>query len=144
MLTTTSEYAIRALVYIAQQGEDEPVLAREIATNTGVPGNYISKILRDLAHGGILTSTRGVGGGFKLARPAKQIKLGDIVTPFENVAHRNRCPFGNDVCSDDHPCGAHTHYKTVKNAYNKFLDKTTLQAVAQSQLRGPKKTRKKK
>ena len=148
MLTTTSEYAIRALIYIAQQGEADPVLAREIAANTGVPSNYISKILRDLAHNGILTSTRGVGGGFRLARGAKEIKLGDIVQPFENNAHRNRCPFGHITCNDDNPCGAHVYYKTVKNAYDKFLDKTSLQAVAMKQLKASKpkaaKKRKKK
>jgi len=105
-------------------------LAREIATNTGVPANYISKILRDLAHGGILGSTRGVGGGFRLIRPAKQIRLGDIVAPFENVGHRHRCPFGDPACTESKPCSAHAFYKPVQGAYNKFLDKTTLQAVA--------------
>ncbi len=130
MLTTTSEYAICALVYIAQQEAGQPVLAREIATNTGVPANYISKILRDLAHNGILSSTRGVGGGFRLARPAKQVCLGDIVAPFENVGHRYRCPFGDPACTESKPCSAHGFYKPVQSAYNKFLDKTTLQAVA--------------
>jgi Rrf2 family iron-sulfur cluster assembly transcriptional regulator len=136
MLTTTSEYAIRAMVYIAQQADGDPVLAREIAAETGVPSSYTSKILRDLAHAGILNSTRGVGGGFRLAQPARSIHLIDIVAPFENKAHRTRCPFSDHLCSEEHPCGAHSYFKPVKQAYDKFLQRTTLQGVAQKQLRG--------
>ena len=136
MLTTTSEYAIRAMVYIAQQGEGDPVLAREIAAETGVPASYTSKILRDLAHAGVLNSTRGVGGGFRLAQPARTIHLIDIVGPFENKAQQTRCPFSEHTCSDEHPCGAHGYFKPVKVAYDKFLQRTTLHGVAQKQLRG--------
>jgi Rrf2 family protein len=130
MLTTTSEYAIRAMIHITQNAEQGPVLAREIAAATGVPANYISKILRDLAHEGILHSTRGVGGGFRLARPARHIAMADIVTLFESSSFRNRCPFGMPACTEDTPCGAHEYWRGVKQAYDKFLDRTTLAVVA--------------
>ena len=138
MLTVTSEYAIRAMVHIAQHGQDDPVLAREIADETGVPANYISKVLRDMTRSGILTSARGVGGGFRLARKASTIHLADIVMPFENNVHNDRCPFGNAVCSDETPCGAHEYWATVKSAYDRFLARTTLKNVAEKQAAGPK------
>jgi len=143
MLTTTSRYAIRAMAYIAQQGKGNSVLAREIAKETGVPASYTSKILRDLAHVGLLNSARGVGGGFRLAQPARKIHLIDIVEPFENKAQKDRCPFSDHTCSDDDPCGAHDYYKPVKTAYDKFLKRTNLHGVAQRQLAGGRKQAKK-
>ena len=143
MLTTTSKHAIRALVYIAQQSEGSSVLAREIAKETGVPGSYTSKILRDLAHAGLLSSTRGVGGGFRLAVPARKIYLADIVEPFENKAQKDRCVFGDHTCTVDNPCGAHEYYEPVKKAYDKFLERTSLQGVAERQLAGARRRGKK-
>ncbi|MFQ5413674.1 MAG: RrF2 family transcriptional regulator [Phycisphaerae bacterium] len=142
MLSVTSEYAIRAMVYITQQGDEEPVLARTIASELEIPANYVSKILRDMAHGGLLKSSRGVGGGFRLARDARRIRLGDIVTPFENVPHNARCPFGNAVCSDEHPCAAHDYWRDVKAAYDDFLEHTTLAMVARE--RAPRAAPKRK
>ncbi len=130
MLSKTSEYAICAMVHIAQQGPEGPVLARDISAETGVPANYASKILRDLAQRGVLTSARGVGGGFRLARPAAKILIRDIVSPFENPLRQEQCPFGFDVCTDKTPCRGHDYYKHVKQAYDKFLDATTLYDVS--------------
>lgn len=130
MLSKTSEYAICAMVHIAQQGSDERVLAKDISEKTGVPANYASKILRDLAQRGVLTSSRGVGGGFRLAKPAAKILIRDIVTPFENPIRQEQCPFGLDVCSERNPCRGHDYYKHVKQAYDKFLDSTTLYDVS--------------
>jgi Rrf2 family protein len=130
MLSKTSEYAIRAMVYIAQQGDKAPVLARDVAEKTGVPANYASKILRDLAQRGVLSSTRGVGGGFRLASPPKKIHIRAIVSPFESALRQNQCPFGMQVCTQDVPCRGHDHYKYVKEAYDTFLDDTTLYDVS--------------
>lgn len=145
MVTKTSEYAIRAMVYIARQGESHPVLARDVADETGVPANYVSKILRDLAQRGVLSSTRGVGGGFRLAKPLDRIRIRDIVTPFESPLRRDQCPFGLPVCSEQKPCSGHEYYRNVKIAYDKFLDLTTLKDVARTGGdRKAKSTRKRK
>src|SRR5262249_47761223 len=105
----TAQYALRALVYIAGQDPDRPVLAREIAQRTGVPLHYLSRILRDAVRHGLLDSTRGVGGGFRLARPPKKVALIDVLMPFDDILARARCPFGQPRCSDHHPCGFHEY-----------------------------------
>ena len=145
MLSKTSEYAICAMVHIAQQGPEEPVLVKDIAAQTGVPANYASKILRDLARRGVLTSSRGVGGGFRLAMPAAKIIIRDIVSPFENALRQEHCPFGLEVCTEETPCRGHDYYKHVKRAYDKFLDFTTLYDVSLCPKQGKqaKATRKK-
>ena len=126
----TSEYALRALIHVAHNSHKGPVLAREIADDTGIPGNYLSKILRELVRAGILDSTRGIGGGFRLLRPTSELRLADILGPFENSLQKDRCPFGNKECSDDHPCPAHDHWRPLREAYIHFMDRTTLEQVA--------------
>lgn len=129
MLSMTAQYALRAFVYIAAHETERPVLAREIAAHTGVPSQYLSRILRDAVRAGLLDSARGVGGGFRLARPAARIRLFDILAPFDDVLNRSRCPFGQARCNDDHPCGFHPYWKPIARAYRNMLENITLDRV---------------
>jgi Rrf2 family protein len=106
--------------------EDRPVLAREIATLGKIPGKYLSKVMRDLVHAGVFSSTRGIGGGFRLRRRAETIKLADVIRPFDDVLAARRCPFGNSKCSDDSPCSMHEQWKPVSEAVRNLLEKTTV------------------
>jgi len=133
MFTKTAEYALRAVVVIAQTSEDGPVLAKDIAADGQIPARYLSKVLRDLVRAGVLTSTRGIGGGFKLRRRANKVKLIDVVRPFEDVLASRRCLFGNPRCSDDRPCSMHKRWKPVKEAFRKLLEETTVADVAREQ-----------
>jgi Rrf2 family protein len=130
VLTTTSEYALRALIFVARECDKGPVLARQIAAATGIPGNYLSKILRELVRAGVLDSTRGIGGGFRFVRPTSELKLAEILAPFESTLQLDRCPFGNGKCSDDNPCNAHEHWRPLRTAVHHFLENTTLEQIA--------------
>lgn len=129
MLSMTAQYALRAFVYIAAQDAKHPVLAKEIAAKTGVPSHYLSRILRDAVRAGLLESARGVGGGFRLTRPRSKIKLFDVLSPFDDVLDRSKCPFGQPRCNDAHPCGFHDYWKPIKSAYREMLEKTTLDDI---------------
>lgn len=126
MLSKTAEYALRAVATIARVKEDRPVLAKEIAAAGQIPTKYLSKVMRDLVHAGVLTSTRGIGGGFRLRRKPESIKLADIVRPFDDIVASRRCPFGNTKCSDEHPCSMHEQWKPVSEAYRKLLEHTSV------------------
>ncbi|MCG3128174.1 MAG: putative HTH-type transcriptional regulator [Phycisphaerae bacterium] len=129
MLSKTAQYALRALTHIAHQNADQPVLARDIAAQTGVPLQYLSQILREAVRTGLLESTRGIGGGFRLARAASKIRLIEILGPFDDVLGCSQCPFGQPHCSDHHPCGFHEFWKPVAAAYRQLLENTTLAEV---------------
>src|SRR5512134_2350008 len=103
MLSKTAEYALRAVVAIAKVEEERPVLAREISSAGHIPAKYLSKVLRDLVHAGVLSSTRGIGGGFRLRRRVNKLKLIEVIRPFDDVPARSRCPLGHPKCSDDTP-----------------------------------------
>lgn len=141
MLTLTSEYALRAMIYLTQhhdRGEDRPVFGKKIARRIDVPAKYLSAILGDLVRAGLLSSTRGKNGGFHLSIPAKNVTLFSVLAPFERVGP-TRCPFGNTVCSDSDPCVAHTGWKKVLEARLNFLSETTVAQVAARELSAPAK-----
>ena len=126
MLSKTAEYALRAVIAIARVEEERPVLAREISSKGHIPNKYLSKVLRDLVHAGVLSSTRGIGGGFRLRRRANKLKLVDIVKPFDDIPARSRCPLGHPKCSDDAPCALHERWRPVKDSFRVLLDETTI------------------
>lgn len=126
MLSKTAEYALRAVIAIARVEEQRPVLAREISSKGHIPNKYLSKVLRDLVHAGVLSSTRGIGGGFRLRRKASKLKLVDVVKPFDDIPARSRCPLGHPKCSDDVPCAMHEQWRPVKEAFRALLDDTTV------------------
>jgi len=122
----TCEYALRAVTHIAQRGGDGPVLARDIAAAMDIPRPYLQRVLRELVRRGVLTSARGIGGGFRLNRPPEKILLLDIMTPFDNVLARTACPFGNPRCGWENPCPVHDRWSRVVATYRSFLESTTL------------------
>jgi len=131
MISLTGEYALRAMIFLSKHADAWPIPGPRIAESAGVPRKYLSAILADLVRAGLLEGTRGKSGGFQMTRPATQIRLADVIAPFEPVnANRNTCPFGNTVCSDKDPCAAHDRWKAVNAALTRFLRETTLQEVA--------------
>lgn len=131
MLTRTSEYALRAMIHLAVHGQDGPIPGAQIASETGVPRKYLSKILADLVRAGALEASPGKTGGFRLAMSPKKIRLFEVLTPFEPVlADRRPCPFGKEVCSDDDPCPGHDRWRHVRDTYSRFLHKTSIEDIA--------------
>lgn len=129
MISKTEEYALRAVVALATQFRGAPVSTHELARSTGVPANYLSKILHQLGRAGVVTSSRGRHGGFQLARPADEISLASVVEPFGPAPGRERCVLGRPECSDVSPCGAHSRWRHVKGHMLRFLADTTVDDV---------------
>lgn len=134
MLSLTSEYALRATVFLTRTTADSEgarISGKEIAVNTEVPYKYLTRVLADLVRAGVLDASRGKNGGFKLARKPTSIQLYEILAPFEPVlGNRRPCPFGHLICSDDEPCAGHDQWKAVREAYYKFLNETSIHDVS--------------
>jgi Rrf2 family protein len=130
MLSQTSEYALRAVVYMARKSGGGYAGVKEIAADTGVPANYLAKILQLLARQGVLESQKGFGGGFRIAQPLGNINLLAIVDPLENISKFKRCVLGQRECSDEVACPLHESWKRICSEYLGALEKTTLQDVA--------------
>ncbi|MCU7693087.1 RrF2 family transcriptional regulator [Haoranjiania flava] len=79
MLSKKTQYAFKALVYLAQQQNNHPVLISEIATRKNIPLKFLENILLELKNNGILASKKGKGGGYYLNKSAHEIYLSNIL-----------------------------------------------------------------
>jgi Rrf2 family protein len=82
-ISAKADYAVRAAVELAAAPDDRPVKAERIATAQGIPLNFLENILGELRHSGIVRSHRGAEGGFRLAKPANQVTIADIIRAVE-------------------------------------------------------------
>src|SRR3954471_5260308 len=114
MLSTTSQYALRALCHLARRS-DGPVLGRDLASAVEIPANYLSKVLLTLRKAGLVETSRGSGGGYRLRKPANEIQLIDVVELFEEISGTEpSCFLGRTRrCSEVSLCTAHSSWKRV-------------------------------
>ena len=91
MISKTSEYALRAMVFLAENPSSSSPL-QVIAATTQVPPGYLSKVMQQLVRAGLLTSQRGLGGGFSLARPASELSVYEVVQAVDPVSRILECP----------------------------------------------------
>jgi Rrf2 family protein len=83
-LTKASSYALQAVAYLTQQKNlADPVASRKIAEVRKIPERFLLKVLKPLVEKGLLTSVKGPGGGYKLAKPAAQISLAEIIEAID-------------------------------------------------------------
>jgi Rrf2 family protein len=136
MLSTTAQYALRALVKLAEEPA-KTVLGRTMAEQTDIPANYLSKILLTLGNAGIVEATRGSGGGYRLSRDPNTIRLIEVVERFDGARIKPTCLLGSPECSDENACSAHDSWKGIRNRFLNFLESTTLADISNTKVRSP-------
>lgn len=100
-----SEYALLAVQHMIRAPGDGLVSVAELAVAQRIPRDLLAKVLQGLKRAGILTAAKGVGGGYRLARPAEQIHFLDVVRPFEEQLGFVYCQGGRgDVCDRHEDC----------------------------------------
>ena len=129
MLSQTAEYALRAVLFLAERGADGPVAVDEIAGALGMPSSYLSKTLQTLVKAGVLTSERGRTGGFQLAVSPGKLRLIRVIAPFEQDAERRHCLLGRAECSDRAACVAHAAWKVTADHIARFFRTTTVASI---------------
>ncbi len=102
MLSQTSEYALRAIVSLADE-PDIPKTTATLAEHTQVQSGYLSKVMQHLVRSGIVASQRGLHGGFILTRTPEDITMLDVIRSVEPLPRINSCPLligehGTDLC----------------------------------------------
>jgi FeS assembly SUF system regulator len=130
-LSHFADYAVVLMTAAARYPEGARLSATELATDTGVPLPTTQKLMGQLAGCGLLTSARGVGGGFALARPAGEISLADIVEAVEGPIALTMCSDGtNHDCALDAHCRVKPHMGVVGNAVRGALGAVSLTELA--------------
>ncbi|NBC84065.1 MAG: Rrf2 family transcriptional regulator [Bacteroidetes bacterium] len=131
MLGKTTEYAIRALVYIQLQNRKQlrPGF-REVAREIDSPEHFTAKILQQLVKFDIISSAKGRGGGFYFEDMGNNTSLYRIVQLLEGEKYFSRCGFGLKNCTDDNPCPLHNEYIEIRDKLKELLHNKTIQSLA--------------
>ena len=131
MISKKTKYALKALMYLASEAGDSPVLIADLATAENIPRKFLEFILLSLRKGGILQSKIGKGGGYSLAAPPAAISLGAIIRILEgdmapvqclSTSSYSRC----EECDDEQTCGIRLVMSDVDQALSRVLDRLTL------------------
>lgn len=124
MISPTAEYALRAIVALAQAGE-EAMVTRRIAEVTRVPAGYLAKVLQMLGRHGLVRSKRGFGGGFVLARHQGEITVLDVVNAVDPIKRIERCPLGIETHGDK-LCPLHHRLDAATALVERAFSETTV------------------
>jgi Rrf2 family protein len=131
MLSQKAKYALRALLVLATRADDEPVHIADIAASQNISRKFLEATLLELRKHGILASRRGQRGGYRLARPANEIRFGEVIriidgplapVPCASVTAFQLC----SDCPDPHSCSIRWLMQKVRDATAGVLDECTL------------------
>lgn len=129
-LTRKGEYAIRGILYLAQQPPGKISLISEIAEAADVPQTFLAKIFQGFAKIGIVNSYRGTGGGFTIGRSPSSITLREVVEAVEGPIVPNRCLMGVGYCDRGDKCNVHPVWRKVQSQVVQILDSVTVEEMA--------------
>lgn len=142
MLSQKAKYAMRALIYLAQNRSNvQPVGIAEIAAKQAVPRKFLELILLELKRHGLVQSYRGKHGGYALAKPPESIFFGDVIRfidgplaqlPCASLTAYRRC----SDCEDEATCAIRHVLKQVRDASAGILDRTSLSDVLEGRSGG--------
>jgi len=131
------EYALRALFELACRANDGPVRIDDIARGQKVPRNFLANLLVQLKRGRFVQSRKGPEGGYFLARPARQIIVGDVVRFIDGPIGPIQCvgPAAGDRCDVFEGCGYFPLWRRVHEAVAGIIDHTTVEDLVEEQRR---------
>jgi Rrf2 family protein len=132
-LSTRTRYGLRALVDLAVNGTGQPVQIKDIAERQGISLSYLEHLVIPMIAAGFIQSTRGARGGIKLARPAGQINLKEVVEVLEGPFYPVDCLKGEEQCPRHGLCAAQDVWSELKSAMEDILVKKTVQDLADEQ-----------
>ena len=133
MFSKTCEYAIRAMIFVAQKAkQDSRVGIKDIAKGINSPEHFIAKILQDLTRKGLLQSAKGPSGGFYLDKPSMKQSLADVVKAVDGDKIFYGCGLGLKQCSETKPCPIHFEFKKVRQELSNMLQNARIDAFTEA------------
>lgn len=134
-LSTRGRYGTRALIELAMHDGDRSVSLKEIAANQELSLQYLEHLISPLIAGGLVKSTRGAKGGIRLAKPASEITLADVLGLLEGSNAPVECVDQPDACRRSKYCATRDVWTEVKESVDGILGSVTLEDIAQKQKR---------
>jgi Rrf2 family transcriptional regulator, nitric oxide-sensitive transcriptional repressor len=143
MISQSAEYSLRAVLYLAGEPASRPLTTQQIADRARIPAGYLAKVLQILGRAGIVTSQRGLNGGFALAVAPETLTLLTIIAAVDPSRRISECPIGDP----DHAlslCPLHRRLDSAAAGVERILRETTIADILAESLGQPLCKREKK
>lgn len=127
ILSRSTQVAIAAMGHMAEihADPDRRLSLTEIAKSRDLQAPFLGKILVTLSRHGLIDGRRGPGGGYRLGRAPREIRLREVADLFEREDTLYVCPYGKDYCGNGPHCPLHDQLETLNDSMDRFLRSTT-------------------
>jgi Rrf2 family protein len=135
MLTRKGKYGLKAMIALAKEHGEGPVLIGDLAEREAIPKKFLENILLTLKNRGLVHSRKGPGGGYQLGRAPEDISVGDIVRTLDGPLALVSCVSQTayspcEECVTEKDCAVRRIFQQVRDQTARILDGTTLKAAA--------------
>jgi Rrf2 family transcriptional regulator, iron-sulfur cluster assembly transcription factor len=120
MISQTARYALRTIGFLADH-RGQRVSGSQIASATGIPANYLSKILNQLRKSGLVQSQKGWGGGFLLREDKISVPINEVLGAIDEAPETSECMFELRSCDANNPCPLHGHWERIRGELTNML-----------------------
>ncbi len=127
-LTTKGRYAVTAMLDLAINQGKGPIALADIAQRQGISLSYLEQLFAKLRRGALVTSVRGPGGGYNLARSACEIHIAEVIAAVDESVDTTRCG-GARNCQNNGPCLTHDLWQNLSTRIYEYLDSINLQQL---------------
>lgn len=127
-LTTKGRYAVTAMLDLAIHQGKGPIALADIAHRQGISLSYLEQLFAKLRRSALVSSVRGPGGGYNLARPASEIQVAEVITAVDENVDTTRCG-GAANCQNNGPCLTHDLWMDLSRRIHDYLNHISLQQL---------------
>jgi Rrf2 family iron-sulfur cluster assembly transcriptional regulator len=137
-LSTKARYAVMAMVDLALAESNAPVSLSSIAERQGLPLPYLEQLFAKLRKAGLISSIRGATGGYRLAHPAENVRVFDIITAVDHPLKATRCDhtIARGCQGDGKRCTTHDLWEELGHVVQLFLKRVTLADIRENRVLG--------
>ena len=134
-LSTKGRYGLRALIDLELYSDQEAVSIQSISTRQHISDSYLEQLMRKLKKEGLVCSIRGAQGGYRLARPAEKISVGDVLRALEGSIEAVSCGEGNEHCQGEDLCVARYVWQEINKSIQETVDSIMLSQLVEESRR---------
>lgn len=133
MISITTKYALRTLLYLRDQAEESYIALDILAEKTAIPRRYLGKLIKTLAKKDLVQTKKGTGGGVKISQTSFSESFYDICTTLDDPIVRESCFLMKAKCNPDSPCPFHPHWKKTREQLEAFLKSSNIQSYIEAE-----------